>query len=108
MRDRELVGGQGGVSEAHVALSSPLALIKAPGRRGAGIKVLHHVKPHTRSVDLSHNHLLGADGLRTILGELCREGAEEEIELERLLVVDCGLGGPGKSSSADLVRRLCH
>lgn len=63
----------------------------------AGIKVLHHVKPQTRSLDLSHNHLLGTDGLRTILGELCRDGAKEEVQLERLLLVDCGLGGPGTS-----------
>jgi hypothetical protein len=97
MRDRELVGGQGGerVKIPMPACDWSLTTCVPHPRACAGIKVLHHVKPQTRSLDLSHNHLLGADGLRTILGEICREGAEDEVELERLLLVDCGLGGPG-------------
>lgn len=63
-----------------------------------GIKVLHHLKAHSRSLDLSHNHLLGEEGLRTILAELCRP-QEDEVELESLVLVNCGLGGPGASPS---------
>lgn len=62
-----------------------------------GLKVLHHLKPHTRTLDLSHNTLLGSDGLRQILQELCRSEGQEEIDLEVLTLVNCGLGGPGTS-----------
>lgn len=62
-----------------------------------GLKVLHHLKPHTRTLDLSHNTLLGSDGLRQILLELCRSEGQEEIDLEVLTLVNCGLGGPGTS-----------
>ncbi|CED82992.1 hypothetical protein [Phaffia rhodozyma] len=79
------------------------------GSNGA-IRILYQFKPATTVLDLSHNHLLGHDGLRSLI-----DGMEElfvvnekqpEWALKELSLVNCGLGGNATNLSLIQLARL--
>jgi hypothetical protein len=64
----------------------------------AGLEISYQLRPHSTTLDLSHNPLFGPEGLESLFQAIALMIKSEDIPscaLERLVLVNCGLGSSG-------------